>query len=117
MAVDYRFIGKMVKASRLMRHLTQAELAEKTDLSDVFISYIETGARRASLDTMIKIASTLNILIDSLVNNDSLFRFSEGNGEFDELLFDCDAVERSLILEAAIERKRLLKAEKFKRFI
>ena len=116
MAVDYRFIGKMVKASRQMRQLTQAELAEMTDVSDVFISYIETGARRASLETMIKIAGTLNILIDSLVNNDSFFRLSEGVGEFDELLFDCDAVERSLIFEAAVERKMLLKAGKLKRF-
>ena len=116
MKVDYKFIGKRVKASRLNRHLTQEELAEKTGVSDVFISYIETGLRRPSFDTIIKIARTLDVLIDSLVNNDSLFRLPEGYRELYEILFDCDSMERASILEAAVERKMLLRARKLKYF-
>lgn len=40
MAVDYTIIGSRLKDARLRAHLTQQELAEKTNLSVAFISRV-----------------------------------------------------------------------------
>ncbi len=46
--------------------LTQAELAEKTGLSEVYISYIEIGSRIPALKKLILLAKTLQIKMDDL---------------------------------------------------
>ncbi len=46
--------------------MTQAELAEKTGLSEVYISYIEVGCRVPALKKLIRIAKTLQIKMDDL---------------------------------------------------
>jgi transcriptional regulator with XRE-family HTH domain len=111
MTVDFKSIGKRVKASRKQCNMTQAELAEKTGMSDVFISRIETGDRRASLGSLIKIAIILEISLDSLVLDDSLARLPKGYREFWELLADCDINERTMILKTATAYKKALRKE------
>lgn len=70
--MDYMCIGKNITKTRLERHLTQEQLAEKANVSTVFISQIETSLKRPSLDTIIRIAKALDTTVDSLLGNDSL---------------------------------------------
>ena len=109
MTVDFKSIGKRVKVSRIQRRMTQAELAEKTGMSDVYISRIETGVRSPSLGSLIKIAIVLEISLDSLVIDDSLARLPKGYREFWELLADCNIEERELILKTALAYKKVLR--------
>ena len=111
MTVDFISIGKRVKASRKQCNMTQAELAEKTGMSDVYISRIETGDRSPSLGSLLKIAITLEISLDSLVLDDSLARLPKGYREFWELLADCDINERTMILKTASAYKKTLRKE------
>ncbi|MCL1844778.1 MAG: helix-turn-helix domain-containing protein [Defluviitaleaceae bacterium] len=67
MTIDYRSIGKRVRANRTRQELTQAELAEKTGMSDVYISYIENARKRPSLDSLVKIAIVLDVSCDDLL--------------------------------------------------
>jgi transcriptional regulator with XRE-family HTH domain len=111
MTIDFKPIGKRVRANRTNHRMTQAELAEKTGMSDVYISRIETGVRSPSLSALLKIAIVLEISLDSLVLDDSLARLPKGYREFWELLADCDINERTMILKTATAYKKVLRKE------
>ncbi len=67
--MDYIEMGKNIKKIRKNRKLTQEQLAEQIDVSSVYISQIETGARKASLETVYNISLALRVTIDELVNS------------------------------------------------
>lgn len=52
--------GKNVKYYRKKFNLTQAQLAELTNLSTNYIGMIERGKRNIKLDKILKIANSLN---------------------------------------------------------
>jgi transcriptional regulator with XRE-family HTH domain len=60
-------IGKRIKHYREAAGLSQERLAEATELSTNFISYIERGIRQPSLENFINIANALNISSDILL--------------------------------------------------
>ena len=65
--VDYKELGKRIRAERIKLNLTQEKLAEKIEISESFLGHIERGDRKLSLETLIKISQTLNISIDYLL--------------------------------------------------
>ena len=83
--MDYYCLGKNIKTARKAKFLTQETLAEKIDVSPVFISQLETGARMPSLETLCKIADVLKISLDKLVFGES-FGGSDSVGELKSLL-------------------------------
>jgi len=50
--MDYILLGRNIAKARTKNGLTQEQLAEKTDVSTVFISQIETSVRKPSLETV-----------------------------------------------------------------
>ena len=46
--MNYKLMGKTIAEIRLKNHLTQEALAEKIDVSAVFISQLETTVRKPS---------------------------------------------------------------------
>lgn len=109
MTIDYKSIGKRVKASRIHRKMTQAELAEKAGMSDVYISRIETGVRSPSLGSLLKIVLVLNVPLDSLVSDTPFTCISKEYCCFAELVADCNTIEREKILENACTFKMMLR--------
>ncbi len=59
-------LGQRVKYLRRLSNLTQAQLAEKTNLSVNYISEIETGITSPTLKTLLKIAPELNVKMKEL---------------------------------------------------
>ena len=62
------YLGQRVKYLRRLASLTQARLAEKTNLSVNYISEIETGITSPTLKTLLKIAQELNVEVKELFN-------------------------------------------------
>ena len=58
---DKLFIGDRIRYHRKRLNLTQAELAEKVDLSDQHLSKIESGIYVPSLKTFFSLISVLKI--------------------------------------------------------
>jgi transcriptional regulator with XRE-family HTH domain len=54
-------LSRNIKRYRHSRNLSQADLAEKLDISVNFLCNIENGNRWMSLQTLVKFASALNI--------------------------------------------------------
>lgn len=65
--MDYIFMGRQIRKERQRQQLTQAELAERVDVSTSFIGHVERGSRKASLETVVKISEALGMSIDSMV--------------------------------------------------
>lgn len=62
-----RLLGEAVRAKRKEAGISQEKLAEKADLSTVFISRIERGIESPSVDNVLKIARALGVKVRDLV--------------------------------------------------
>ena len=60
------YLGKRVKYLRRLKNLTQAQLAEKVDLSVNYISQIETGIASPSFKTLLLLAQGLGVELKEL---------------------------------------------------
>jgi transcriptional regulator with XRE-family HTH domain len=58
--IDGHF-GQVLKVQRRVRKITQAELAAKVDLDKTYISMLERGLRKPSLEVTINLAKALEI--------------------------------------------------------
>jgi len=60
-------LGRNIKRIRLLRKLSQADFAEKMDISVPFLSDIENGKKWVSPATLAKIADAMNIQVYELL--------------------------------------------------
>ena len=99
--IDYTKLGRRIQRIRHERGLTQAELAERADVSPPYISHIERGVKTTSLDTLVRIAESLGVTLDELLA-DSYPREREGDilyTETEMILERCSAKERRIAME------------------
>lgn len=61
-------VGDRIRFFRKSHSLTQAELAERSDVDDITISRLETGARAPSIDQLERLASVFEVPISQLLN-------------------------------------------------
>jgi len=67
--MDYVTLGLNIRRIRRMRDYTQEKLSEQVGISPVFLSQIENASRKPSLETVVNIANSLNVMIDDLLTN------------------------------------------------
>ena len=96
---DYVLIGEQIKFWRQQRRLTQEQLAEMVELTPGFISLIETGKKRASLETLLSICRALNITTNDLLVGNQIIQSSDYNTEFSEMTVKLNESERHLVFE------------------
>lgn len=65
--MNLKNIGENVKKIRIQNHMTQAQLAEKADISNVHMSHIETGSVAMSIDSLLNICNALKTTPDELL--------------------------------------------------
>jgi len=63
-------LGKNIKFLRKNKGLTQAVLAEKANISIIFLSSIERGAKYPKVDTLARIANILGVEVFELFKGD-----------------------------------------------
>lgn len=64
---DIAAIGARIKYTRLLRNITQEQLAELAGISTSFMYGIESGKKHLSLKTLARISAALNETMDYLV--------------------------------------------------
>lgn len=94
-------IGKRVREVRRQMGFTQAELAEMTDLSVSYISYIECGKKIMSVKTLIKIVDALNVTANELLYGQQKADASSYHIDMDLILSQCDEEKRRMIYSVA----------------
>ena len=77
MNIDYRLIGSRIKAKRKLIGFTQEKLAEKLDVTVGYVSQLERGVTKISLDLLANISVILecNITESAIASPD--YRESE----------------------------------------
>lgn len=73
----YERIGRRIKAQRIAQRMTQAELAEKANISLSFLGHIERGTRKLSVETLYAICEALDYSADMLMDTGRYSRDAE----------------------------------------
>ena len=109
--VNYENVGNKIRERRNFLKVTQENLANDINVSASFISDIENGRRKMSLETMIKISIALKTSLDYFV----LYNVKDGklknNIKYDELkniLETVDEKKESVFLDFAINSAKFL---------
>ena len=113
---DNKTIGKIIKYYRQQKGLTQEEFAEAIGVSPGYVSRLERGIKRASLDTLIEISITLEVTLDSLVGVKPKKEIGNDK-ETTEFLLECTEYERNIIndtikaMKESIIRNRIMRGK------
>ena len=89
--------------------MTQEQLAEAACLSVPYISHIERGVKRPSLETLVRVAGALHVTADCLLSGIQPEDRSAFLTDVQELLDDCSLQERQVMLEGVWALKRALR--------
>lgn len=65
----YGLLAKRIRAERERAGLTREQLAEALDLAPSFLAYLESGQRKPSLETIVKLAGRLKIPVRALFSD------------------------------------------------
>ncbi len=109
MNVNFKLIGKRIQEVRKQQEMTQAELAALTDMSDSYISYIETAKKQASLEALVRISNALGITVDELLSGNQLHNPTDYQTDIDLLMEDCSLLERRFIYELISVAKYIIR--------
>lgn len=99
-------VGQRIQEARKAIGLTQADLADKLDISVSHMSSIETGRANFGVETLMKITEILKVSADSLLRTDIPEVSAIYASDMDELLKDCTAAE----IESMMTMLRQMKA-------
>ncbi len=106
--IDYKRLGGRVRQARLDQGLTQAELAELADISPPYVSHVERGAKTVSLDTLARIAESLDTTLDSLLLGQQAADQNAYGTEVAVLLEDCSPTQRQTLYEIMQAVKKII---------
>lgn len=109
--VNYEDVGNKIRERRNFLKVTQENLANDINVSVSFISDIENGRRKMSLETMIKISIALKTSLDYFVLDNVKDIKTKNNIKFDELkniLETVDEKKESIFLDFAINSAKFL---------
>lgn len=99
MSIDYKLIGKRIQMKRIAMGRTQEHLAEYMDVSVGYVSQLERGTTKISLDRLAVISDYLgcNItdLVDGTSNSNSTYMKNELQTIYDQL----NSSEKKLVFE------------------
>lgn len=113
MSLNYKLIGRRVKEARRQKQISQAELAERIDTSVSYISHIETGKKKASLESLVRIANVLESTVDYMLNGNQTYDVLEYQTDLVRLVEGCSSYEKRIIYEIASATKRSLHDNKW----
>lgn len=109
MSLNYQIIGRRIRNYRKQRHLSQVFVAERIGRSPSYMSYLESGAKHPSLETLVDIINILGVSADMVLAENVRANRMVASAEFQELLADCSEQEVRILLGIARELKHILR--------
>jgi transcriptional regulator with XRE-family HTH domain len=106
--IDLKEVGSRIRSARKTLGLTQAVVAERASITSQFMSRVETGHLRASVDTYRRIADALGLTVDDLLyDNATGIRLAKAFSK-ESILESCTAYEKKVIGETILALKEIL---------
>ena len=106
--LDLKTVGARIRSARQAHNLTQAALAERAYITSQFLSRIETGNERASVDAYYRIAAVLGLTVDDFLYDDATTLRLHKAFSKDNILGNCTAFEKAIISETMLALKETL---------
>ena len=110
MDIDYEAIGRRIQLWRKRRSLTQEQLALFIEREPAYLSRIEHGNQKPSLDTLLRVCKALNLDINNLLTDSPKVQSTAQLREMEFLMDGCSDYELSVILQSAAALKTILKS-------
>ncbi len=104
-------LGQRIKETRLKLGLTQQGLGKRANLHYSYIGQVERGNKVPSIKTLKRIASALNISVESLLHQEPGRKYGDEDilvGELVSVVRDCSPRELKLILNIVRQVKQYL---------
>lgn len=105
-------IGKVIKACRIQKGLTQSQLAEQINLTFRQLSAIENDRSYPKFETLVSLVQILNIPPSQIFDIEN--NCHEDAERFYELLLSCDDEDRKTVIATASTLIQQLKGTKRK---
>ncbi len=112
MSIERKLIGRRIRAIRKRKKLSQAQLAERANLTPSFLSCIETGKRGINLEAFVDIANALEVSADYILTDSIKHNVETAKQDALDIISDCDDFERRVIIEVVRNLKRCLRENK-----
>lgn len=101
--IDYKKAGQRIKKQRNRLGITQELLSEKIHITPSFYSQIETGSRKAGINTFLSISRELSISLDYILGNSdteiSLSELDETEYKIFNRIHKFTAPEKEMVLD------------------
>ena len=110
--LDYEVLGKRIQRIRKSKHISQAMLAYETEKTPGYISYLECGTKKMSLDTFFRIANALGVSTEVLLNRQLAVAPEITSIEAQEIFADCSTYETYVLLDVLKALKESTKAQR-----
>ncbi len=101
MKINYRLIGQRVKQKRKTSQKTQDKLAEALGVSVGYISQVERGVTKISLDTLAEIATILQCDVTELIVGSAPRQEEYLTRELTAVYKMMDAQQKTMLLDIA----------------
>lgn len=99
MNIDYKLIGERIKQVRKSKNMTQETLAEKLNVSIGYVSQVERGITKISLDLLGAISTILDCDVATLISETAIRSNEYMTTEIIEAIRSLDDKKRRYILE------------------
>lgn len=113
--LDYKILGRRIKAARVEAGYTQEVLAERASLSTDHISHIETANTKLSLPAIVSIANALDVGVDKLLSDNIHQSKAHLTDEVADLFSDATSDECYIMLHAARGVKESMRSRRLSR--
>lgn len=97
--LDYKLIGRRIRERRLLANYSQEQLAWEAELSATYISYIENGTKKPSLESLVSICNVLGITLDSLLTGNQIHSNYDYQTDIAMIMKGTSSTEKRLIYE------------------
>ena len=106
---ELKKVGERIRQARKEKHLSQAELAEKVQISASHMSDLENGKTNISLEIFMRITEALQVSADWLLQTNIPEVSKIQMAELESLLSDCSSSELQSLLRMLKEMKLMLR--------
>ncbi len=100
MNINYQIVGARIRQFRRTKKITQEELAFRIDTSAAYISNVESGKKKPSLQKLTEIAEVLEITLNDIIYSPVLTSSSFDTGEINKLITHCPIEKQQLLLQS-----------------
>lgn len=109
--IDYNIIGARIRQYRLDKGLTQEDLAFEVNTSATYISNIERGIKKPSLQKLSQIADVMNVTVNDFIYNPSFLSSPSIDRSFQDLISQCPPEKQKSITKNIAEIIHMIIAE------